>query len=200
MRARALAPLAPAGLALLLGCAAKNNLVVVLPEADGHVGAVVVKDDSGERVLDQPYAAAGGRAGKGALEPVEVKPQEVESIFGAALSARPIPPKSFTLYFVSDSDQLTDESRKAFEDVFAEVARRPAAEVVVTGHTDTIAPPDYNDRLSLQRAKSVRKLFLARGLADDAVLAAGRGEREPLVATGDGVREAKNRRVEITVR
>jgi outer membrane protein OmpA-like peptidoglycan-associated protein len=124
----------------------------------------------------------------------------VQAIFGTALAARPIPPASFTLYFVSDSDQLTDESRAAFEAVFAEVARRPAAEVVVTGHTDTIAPNDYNDRLSLQRAKAVRKLFVGRGLPSDSVVAAGRGEREPLVATGDGVREAKNRRVEITVR
>jgi outer membrane protein OmpA-like peptidoglycan-associated protein len=197
-RGRAL--LAAAGAAALAACATKSNLVVVLPETDGHVGAVVVKDADGERVLDQAYAAAGGRAGADALKPVEVDEQEVASIFGTALSARPLPPRSFTLYFISDSDQLTEESRTAFEEVFAEVARRPAAEVVVTGHTDTIAPTDYNDHLSLRRARAVRKLFVARGLPADSVLAAGRGERETLVDTGDGVREAKNRRVEITVR
>jgi outer membrane protein OmpA-like peptidoglycan-associated protein len=72
--------------------------------------------------------------------------------------------------------------------------------VVVTGHTDSIAEPDYNDRLSLRRAKSVRKLFVARGLPPESVVAAGRGERELLVQTPDKVREARNRRVEITVR
>ena len=186
--------------AVLAACAAKSNLVVVLPEADGHVGAVVVKDADGERVLDRAYAAEGGRAGAGSLSQVEVDEQEVQKIFGTALSARPIPPRTFTLYFISDSDQLTDASRADFEEVFVEVARRTTAEVVVTGHTDTIAPPDYNDRLSLRRAKSVRKLFIARGLPPESVVAAGRGERELLVQTPDKVREARNRRVEITVR
>jgi outer membrane protein OmpA-like peptidoglycan-associated protein len=196
--ARALLALtAAAGLA---GCAAKSNLVVVLPEEDGHVGAVVVHDEKGDRVLDQAYAAAGSGAGAGAMKPVEVAPQEVETIFGQALAARPLPPKSFTLYFISDSDRLTEESRAAFEEVFAEVARRPAAEVVVTGHTDRAAESIYNDRLSLKRAQAVRKLFVSRGLPADSVVAAGRGEREPLVASADGTREAKNRRVEITVR
>jgi len=172
----------------------------VLPESDGHVGAVVVHDAGGDRVLDQAYAAAGGPGGGGALRPVEVAPQEVSAIFGPALAARPISPKSFTLYFISDSDQLTDASRAAFEEVLAEVARRKAAEVVVTGHTDRAAESVYNDTLSLKRAKAVRKLFVARGLPPESVIAAGRGEREPLVPSADGVREARNRRVEITVR
>ena len=80
------------------------------------------------------------------------------------------------------------------------MARRPAAEVVVTGHTDRAAEAGYNDSLSLKRAKAVRKLLVARGLPEESVIAAGRGEREPLVASADGAREAKNRRVEITVR
>lgn len=184
----------------LSGCAAKNNLVVVLPDADGHVGAVVVRDESGERVLDQAYAAAGGRSGAGPLKSVDVDQQEVATIFETALSARPIPPKSFTLYFISDSDQLADESIADFEEVFAEVARRPAAEVVVTGHTDTYAPEEYNDRLSLRRAKAVRERLVERGIPADSVFAAGRGERELLVPTDDETREAKNRRVEVTVR
>jgi outer membrane protein OmpA-like peptidoglycan-associated protein len=186
--------------AMLAACAAKSNLVVVLPETDGHVGAVVVHDAKGDRVLDQAYAAAGSGAGAGALQPVEVAPQEVEAIFGTALAARPVSPKHFTLYFISDSDRLTEASRAAFEEVFAEVARRPAAEVVVTGHTDRAAEAVYNDTLSLRRAKAVRKLLVARGLPEESVSAAGRGEREPLVASADGTREAKNRRVEITVR
>jgi OOP family OmpA-OmpF porin len=71
---------------------------------------------------------------------------------------------------------------------------------VVTGHTDRAAETGYNDTLSLKRAQAVRKQLIARGLPEESVSAAGRGEREPLVASADGTREAKNRRVEITVR
>ena len=192
--------LAIAALAALAGCATKSNLVVVLPEADGHVGAVVVHDANGNAVLDKAYAAEGAGAGSGALQPVKVDAQEVGQIFGTALAAQPIPPKAYTLYFISDSDQLTDASRAEFEEVFKEIARRKAAEVVVTGNTDTVGSQDYNDKLSLKRAEAVRQLFIARGLPPDAVIAVGRGERELLVATADDVAEAKNRRVVITVR
>ena len=59
------------------------------------------------------------------------------------------------------------------------------------------------DRLQARRftrTEAVRQLFIARGLPPDAVIAAGRGERELLVATADNVPEEKNRRVVITVR
>ena len=186
--------------AVLAACAAKSNLVVVLPEEDGHVGAVVVHDAKGDRVLDQAYAAAGSGAGAGALKPVEVAPQEVTEIFAPALAAKPIPPKSFTLFFISDSTELTDESHARFPEIFAEVKKRKAAEVVVTGHTDLAGDETYNDTLSLARAKKVRKEFVAGGLPPDSVIATGRGQREPLEPGPDGTRNAKNRRVEITVR
>ena len=54
--------------------------------------------------------------------------------------------------------------------------------------------------LSRQRAEVVRAAFAARGLADDKVLAVGRGKRDLAIPTGDGVAEPRNRRVEILVR
>ncbi len=185
--------LALGGMALLAGCASKD-LVVVIPESDGHVGAVVVEAQGTKTLLNSAYAAASG------AKTVSVDAQTVNQIFGSALDAQPTPPKSYLLYFKADSLTLTPESKSAFEQVFADVASRKAAEVVVTGHTDTMGEKSYNDKLSLERAKEVSRLFTARGLASDAVIAAGRGERELLVPTGDQVPEPRNRRVEITVR
>ena len=189
---RRLAPLV--GAALLSACAS-NDLVVVLPAADGHIGGVVVQQGDKKILLDKPYAAAGDGAA-----PVTVDANQVNQIFGSTLAARPIPPKSYTLYFLADSNELVPDSRAAFEDVFTEIARRKASEIVVTGHTDTMGTPDYNDKLSLARAKSVSKLFTDRGLPAASVIAVGRGERELLVQTKDQVPEPRNRRVVITVR
>jgi outer membrane protein OmpA-like peptidoglycan-associated protein len=190
-----------AGLALLAGCGGvKDNLVVVVPGADGHVGAVTVTDTHGQTVLDQAYAAATAGRGETRTERVEITASQVEAIFGQARAARPKPPVAFRLYFVSDADQLTPESRVAFEDVFKEIASRAAADIVVTGHTDTFGTDAYNDGLSAQRATAVRALLIARGLKPDSVTTAARGKRELLIATGDQVHEPRNRRVEITVR
>jgi outer membrane protein OmpA-like peptidoglycan-associated protein len=187
-------------LALLASCGPKANLVAVLPDANGLVGAIVVRDAAGEKVLDQAYAAAQAGRGARAVETVRIDPKDVQEIFANALAARPMPPATFRLYFVSDSQDLTPESRIAFEEVFRNIEMRPAADVTVTGHTDTLAADDYNDRLSLARADFVREQLIVRGIAPDAVRAAGRGKRELLVATADNVSEPRNRRVEITIR
>jgi outer membrane protein OmpA-like peptidoglycan-associated protein len=183
--------------ALLTGCA--KDLVVVIPDSsDGHIGAVVVESGGNKTLLNTAYASA--TPSGGTVKAGTSNAQDVNQIFGSAIAARPMAPKSFTLYFKADSDELLPDSRAAFEDVFAEVGRRKAAEIVVTGHTDTMGQRDYNDKLSLERAKAISKLFVSRGLAPAAVIAAGRGERELLIQTPDQTPEPRNRRVEITVR
>jgi outer membrane protein OmpA-like peptidoglycan-associated protein len=186
-------------LVLLAGCANKNLIVVIPDTADGHIGAVVVEASGNKTVLDTAYAGATPGSG-GTIKAVTTNAQEVDKIFGTALTAQPEVPKIFTLYFISDSDQLTPDSKSAFEAVFLETKRRKAAEVVVTGHTDTMGDGGYNDKLSLERAKAVSKLFIAGGVPADVISTAGRGERELLVQTADNVSEPRNRRVEITVR
>jgi OOP family OmpA-OmpF porin len=126
--------------------------------------------------------------------------QQVRSQFGAALDARPLPPQQFTLYFVEGKDEFTDESKRAFDSVFTEIARRPVPDVLVIGHTDRVGSDAFNDELSRQRAEVVRRALVARGVAAQNIVVVGRGEREPIVPTADGVSEARNRRVEILVR
>jgi outer membrane protein OmpA-like peptidoglycan-associated protein len=107
---------------------------------------------------------------------------------------------SFLLYFLEARDELTPESRQVMQQVFAEIARRPAPEIVVIGHTDRVGAVPYNDALSLRRAAKVRDDLVKLGIPADRIQIAGRGEREPLVTTEDEVPEPRNRRVELSVR
>jgi len=84
--------------------------------------------------------------------------------------------------------------------VFAEIAKRPVPDVLVIGHTDKVGTDAFNDTLSRQRAEVVRAALLARGIAPQNIVVIGRGKREPIVPTAEGVAEARNRRVEILVR
>lgn len=183
------------------GCGT-NDLIVVLPASDGHIGGIVVEAGGNKMVLDKAYA--GTKPGSGAAEPIEVSSSDVERVFSSALAARPIPPKSYVLYFVSGSDELVADSRPTLDAMLTEVSERKAVEIVITGHTDTVGAAVENDRLSLNRAKAVeaqlKETFSARGVRADAVSTVGRGERELLVKTADQAAEPRNRRVEITVR
>lgn len=188
------------GLSLLLAaCASKpQGTVVLLPDAQGKDTAVLVSQDGGALLLDKPYAAA-ELTSKGPLKATS-SAEQVQAQFGAALAARPASPQQFTLYFVEGKDEFTDESRRAFDGVLGEIARRPVPDVLVIGHTDKVGNDAFNDALSRQRAEVVRKALVARGIAPESIVVVGRGKREPIVPTADGVAEARNRRVEILVR
>jgi len=179
-------------------CAAPKEQVVLLPNPAGLATAVTVSQGERQVVLSEPYAAA--RLRRGGPEAFASNAADVKARYGAALAAQPLLPKQFTLFFVDGKDELTDESKLIVDGVFAEIAKRPVPDVIVIGHTDTVGNDAANDLLSRQRADVVRAGFVARGLATDKVLTVGRGKREPAVATGDGVAEPRNRRVEILVR
>jgi OOP family OmpA-OmpF porin len=203
------APLLIAVIALGVACArypimppaARTDLYVLLPGASGKVGALVVTSEGQTQTLSQPHAAV--KVGKpGTIETTRTTDAEVRDIFGSALTAQPPRPASFVLHFLLDSDELTPESQRVVGNIVDEIARRPAPEVLVIGHTDTMGSDDYNDRLSVQRAERVRSRLLERGLGlpPSSVFATGRGKRELLVPTADQVAEPKNRRVELVVR
>ena len=82
----------------------------------------------------------------------------------------------------------------------SDLKRFAAPEVVVSGHTDAVGDPAFNDKLSLERAHRVRDILVAAGIAREQIQVVGRGAREPLVAARPGVPEPRNRRVEIKLR
>lgn len=178
---------------------APKERIVLMPDADGATGAIVITTATGETVLDTAYAAADVYA-QGKVQRVEESAETVGKRFAAALAARPPQPAVFTLYFVFDKDALTPESIAQFARIKAELAARPAPEIVVIGHTDRVGSVQYNDALSLQRAETVRSALSADGIPTAMLEIAGRGEREPAVPTADEVAEPRNRRVEIVVR
>ena len=183
---------------LLAGCAWTSERIVLLPEQDGRPTAVVVRQGSRDVVLDRPYAATELTA----ADPwtYRASAAEVTAAFGAALAAQPTRSASFTLYFVEGSDALTEDSKRVLESVFADLNGRKVADVLVVGHTDTVGSDQFNDALALQRAEAIRRAMIERGVAPADISAVGRGKRELLVQTPDGVPEPRNRRVEIVVR
>ena len=177
----------------------RNDQVTLLPKADGSAGAVVVRQDGVEIVLDKAYASV-VIEGPGQVRQVIRDPEATKETFASSLAALPPKPASFLLYFLKGKDELTAESKKEVQNMLVELARRPAAEISVIGHTDTVGSIQFNDKLSLQRAKRVHQLLLARGVPPGSISMAGRGERELLIPTRDKVQEPRNRRVEIDVR
>ncbi|MBI3530249.1 MAG: OmpA family protein [Betaproteobacteria bacterium] len=176
-----------------------RDQVTILPKKDGSIGGVVVRTDGVVVLLNKAYATALVE-GPGMVTESTYDAELAKQDFADVLAAFPGEPAKFLLYFLEGKDELTLESDEEIEKIFADLAMRPAPEILVIGHTDAVGAGQYNDKLSLQRAERVRAELVRRGIPEDSITVAGRGKREPLVLTADGVAEPKNRRVEINVR
>jgi hypothetical protein len=80
-----------------------------------------------------------------------------------------------------------------------EYKRTGAARITATGYTDLSGSPAYNQALSERRAAAVQGELVRLGVPASVITVVGEGENDPLVPTADGVREARNRRVEIEI-
>ena len=173
--------------------------VVLLPQADAAT-AVDVQVADRRITLESGYQTAEVNR-FGALAPAAATSEaEVQQRYPQLLALIPPPPQRFVLNFAPGTSDLVPESLAQLDTVIEAARQRAGGEIVVIGHTDRQGPDDANDALSLRRAQAVRDLFLQRGFRGELVIPVGRGEREPLVPTDDGVAESRNRRAEVIVR
>ena len=119
----------------------------------------------------------------------------------AQTSAPAIPdlPRTYLVFFDWDKSDITPEANAILRTAAANAGKMGSVRLVLTGHADTSGPEGYNLALSKRRADAVSGFFANMGFAQGEITVIAKGETEPLVATGDGVREPQNRRVEIVM-
>mgnify|MGYP002714177846 CR=1 FL=1 len=121
----------------------------------------------------------------------------------AAAPASAVPPAAplanavYFVFFDFDRSAITPAAQDILNTVVSDARRTNASRLNVLGHTDTSGSAAYNQRLSERRATAVREALVQRGVPADQITTRGVGETQPLIATGDGVREPSNRRAEI---
>ncbi|MGV8805865.1 MAG: OmpA family protein [Polaromonas sp.] len=191
-------PVALALAGLLLTACAPASYVVLLNNDDGSVGKIQVSNSQGITVLDK--AREGTLMNDAAGKTFVATPQQIEKDFGVALAARPPKPATFLLYFQPSGAALTPESELELAQVIAEIDSRKVPDISIIGHTDTAGESEPNERLGLERANMIRSLIQSSKLNADNVSVVSHGEKNLLVPTPDNTAEARNRRVEITVR
>ncbi|PRY06333.1 OmpA family protein [Paraburkholderia sp. BL25I1N1] len=185
-------------LASLAACSTPDK-IILLPDPDGKVGAVVVHSATGEQTIDKAYAGVDVTKG-GSIETTVDSQSTVQARYGELLAARPPWPMTFTIYFLFDSaTELAPESAATVQKLKTVLATWPAPQLVVVGHTDLAGSQEFNDRLSMQRAQTVAAFLIKQGIPAQRIETAARGKREPLVPTADGMPHRMNRRAVITI-
>ncbi|MBL6946844.1 MAG: OmpA family protein [Rhodospirillales bacterium] len=108
-------------------------------------------------------------------------------------------PKSFMVLFDFDSADIKADASEALAAIAETAKLGKTVRIIVSGHADLAGPEPFNDRLSWRRAQAVSRALVGKGVSADHISVTAHGERRPRVTTPDGVRDARNRRVEVTV-
>ena len=107
--------------------------------------------------------------------------------------------RQFVVYFPFDQSILTTDAQAVVQAAANYAMQGNATRIVVVGHTDTSGSARYNVRLSERRARTVADALVGLGVNQQALAVDWKGEADPAVATGDGVKEPLNRRATIDI-
>jgi outer membrane protein OmpA-like peptidoglycan-associated protein len=116
-----------------------------------------------------------------------------------AAPAPPPVPRDYIVFFDWNSATLSQAARDILRTAADNAGKTGVVRIGLTGHADRSGPTRYNQRLSERRAAAVKAELERLGVSAREIAVVGRGESQPLVATDDGVREPRNRRVEIVL-
>ena len=180
---------------------ARESVIALLPEPDGQASGIVVTNQAGAQNLTLPYQAVRvASANVAPSAPFILDQAEVRRLFGAALDALPAPEISFILHFDEGRDALNAASVAQIPAILDAIRERQSTAITVTGHTDTVASPQFNYQLGMRRAQGVADILRARGVDASFLFVSSHGDAELLVKTLRGVANDQNRRVEVIVR
>jgi outer membrane protein OmpA-like peptidoglycan-associated protein len=103
------------------------------------------------------------------------------------------------VFFETDSYALKSESRLELNKVVRLLQTNPDIRVEIGGHTDNIGSPDYNQKLSENRAKTVTDYLITSGIGANRIVSAGYGMNKPVTNNSTEEGRAQNRRTELKI-
>jgi OOP family OmpA-OmpF porin len=119
--------------------------------------------------------------------------------------------RSTDVLFAFDKSTLEPSASLRLDDLAQRIKMLDTLEkIVLVGHTDRLGSdehPEHNPLLSVQRAESVRRYLIGKGIPEDKMRASGVGSAQPIVQCSSNMSLEKqveclqpNRRVEIVLR
>ncbi len=129
----------------------------------------------------------------------ETAPETPAAAYVPPPAVAPLPsvPHSYLVFFDFNKSDLTPQAVSIVDQAAANAGPAKVTRLTVTGHTDTVGSDAYNIRLSRRRAESVASQLEKDGIPSSEIAIVAKGKRDLLVPTADGVKEPRNRRVQI---
>jgi outer membrane protein OmpA-like peptidoglycan-associated protein len=125
--------------------------------------------------------------------------QQLNLILETRETARGLIVNMSDVLFDTGKYSLKPGAREKLAKVSGIILAHPGLKLQVEGHTDNVGSDDFNQRLSEQRADSVRDYLVSQGLSGEAISAVGLGKTMPVTTNNTAAGRQQNRRVELVV-
>jgi len=103
------------------------------------------------------------------------------------------------LYFSPDSYSLTKTAKRTLLRLQKFLKENPLIKIEIEGHTNTLPPHEYSNKLSTNRAKNVASFLFEKGIPKSQITYKGYGKRRPIDTSNNEQARLQNQRVEIKV-
>ena len=104
------------------------------------------------------------------------------------------------ILFITGSAKLTTSSYGALNEIATTINSDTDLDVEIEGHTDNTGSQKLNQKLSEDRAASVKKYLVSKGVNAERLSSTGYGFSKPIDTNSTAVGRAKNRRVVIIIK
>ncbi|MDR0804002.1 MAG: OmpA family protein [Rickettsiales bacterium] len=135
------------------------------------------------------------------LDKIPNKPAEEKTIL--KVQQIPLEPRQrvmeeiFEIRFDFNRAEIKPEYEAVIRKLVATTQENRNVKISVVGHTDTVGTNSYNYALGGRRAEQVRNMLIQYGIPGSQIVAVSSGKTDPKVPTGDQVKNAENRRVNV---
>lgn len=103
------------------------------------------------------------------------------------------------IYFDFNRSELRNDSFDELDKLKKYLELHKNTVVQISGHTDNFGTAEYNDKLSLDRAKAVVDYLINKGISQERLIYKGFGEGFPISDNDTSDGRQKNRRIEVLV-
>jgi len=104
------------------------------------------------------------------------------------------------VHFVSGTTKLSDiKSYNILKELVIYLNSHPNIRIRINGYTDSIGSKEYNQLLSLRRAKTIAEILIKKGINSKRLDWKGFGEENPITNNNTAKGRLKNRRVEFEI-
>lgn len=132
------------------------------------------------------------------FKPLDIPAAEERLTFDYTITIKP--PKIYTLdnvFFDPGKSALRTSSYTELNELAEYMTKKGSIVIEIAGHTDNTGNAATNQKLSEERAATVREYLLKKGISPNRVIAKGYGNTQPIADNNTPEGRQKNRRTEV---